>query len=121
MEEEGVLFIKDRLREVIISGGFNVYPIEVEDALVKHPAVRECAVFGVPDDKWGERVEAALELAAGANASEDEIIAFTKDLIGSVKAPKRIHISPDLPRSPIGKVLRNAARAWAMKQAGVEA
>lgn len=117
LDERGYLFIKDRLRDVIITGGFNVYPIEVEDALVQHPAVRECVVFGVPDEKWGERVEAALELAEGTETSEDEITAFAKDLIGSVKAPKRIHISPNLPRSPIGKVVRTEARAWAMKRA----
>ena len=118
LDERGYLFIKDRLRDVIISGGFNVYPIEVEDALVQHPAVRECTVFGVPDAKWGERVEVALELAEGAEASEDDIIAFAKELLGSVKAPKCIHISPDLPRSPVGKVVRAEAREWAMQLSG---
>lgn len=118
IDGRGYLFIKDRLRDVIISGGFNVYPIEVEDALVQHPAVRECVAFGVPDEKWGERVEAAVELAQGTAAEESDIIAFTKNLIGSVKAPKRIHISPDLPRSPVGKVVRTEARAWAITQTG---
>ena len=116
LDERGFLFIKDRLRDVIITGGFNVYPIEVEDALVRHPAVRECVVFSVPDDKWGERVEAALELHRGKSATPDEIIAFAKDIVGSVKAPKTVHISDDLPRSPIGKVLRKDARAWALSK-----
>ena len=116
LDERGYLFIKDRLRDVIISGGFNVYPIEVEDALVQHPAVRECVVFGVPDDKWGERVEAALELVEGAEADQVQIIAFAKDLIGAVKVPKRIHVLQDLPRSPVGKVVREEARALAMQQ-----
>jgi len=116
LDTRGFLFIKDRLRDVIISGGFNIYPIEVEAALFRHPAVRECVVFGVPDDRWGEAVEAALELAPGAEADEEAIIAFAKDLVGSVKAPKRIHISPDLPRSPVGKVVRAEARARAMNR-----
>ena len=88
LDERGFLFIKDRMRDVIISGGFNVFTIEVEDALVQHPSVRECVAFGVPDGKWGERVEAALELTDGAEACEDQIIAFTRHLIGGVKAPK---------------------------------
>ena len=116
LDPRGFLFIKDRLRDVIISGGFNIYPIEVEAALFRHPAVRECVVFGVPDDRWGEAVEAALELAPGAEADEEAIIAFAKELVGSVKAPKRIHISPDLPRSPVGKVVRAEARARAMNR-----
>ena len=116
LDERGYLFVKDRLRDVIISGGFNVYPVEVEDVLVRHPAVRECVVFGVPDAKWGERVEAALELAQQQTASEAEIIEFAREQMGPVKAPKRIHISAGLPRSPIGKVVRKEARAWAMNR-----
>ncbi|MCY3827859.1 MAG: AMP-binding protein [Rhodospirillaceae bacterium] len=114
VDERGFVFLKDRLRDVIISGGFNVYPIEVENALVGHPAVRECVVFSAPDPKWGERVEAALELHDGAAATADEIVAFARDRIGPVKAPKTIHIADELPRSPIGKVLRKDARAWAL-------
>ncbi|MBO6639314.1 MAG: AMP-binding protein [Roseitalea sp.] len=121
IDDRGFLFIKDRLRDVIISGGFNVYPIEVEDALVQHPSVRECVVFSAPDDKWGERVEAALEIYPHHPATEDEIIAFAKTLIGSVKAPKRVHISQSLPRSPVGKVVRTEARAWALSRGEAEA
>ena len=119
LDERGYLFIKDRLRDVIISGGFNVYPIEVEDALVQHPSVRECVVFGVPDEKWGERVEAALELAAGAEGNREEIIEFARELVGPVKAPKCVHIMPELPRSPIGKVIRAEARQAAMERSEV--
>ena len=117
VDERGYLFLKDRLRDVVITGGFNVYPIDVEGALIRHPAVRECVVFGVPDEKWGERVEAALELVQGTEACEEDIVAFARKLVGPVKAPKRIHISLELPRSPVGKVVRAEARVWAMQRA----
>ena len=116
IDERGFLYIKDRLRDVIISGGFNVYPIEVEDVLFQHPAIREAVVFGIADEKWGERVEAAVELHPEAEAEEAEVIGFVKAAIGSVKAPKRVHVSRDLPRSPIGKVLRKDAKAWALSR-----
>ena len=82
--------------------------------LFQHPAIREAVAFGVSDEKWGERVEAAVELHPGADTTEDNVIAFVKKAIGSVKAPKHVHISDDLPRSPIGKVLRKDAKAWAI-------
>jgi len=110
LDERGYLFIKDRIRDMIISGGFNVYPTDVEAALVQHPAVHECIVFGVPDDKWGERVEAAIQLKPGAAFDEANIAAFLKERIGSVKTPKKIHIAESLPRSAVGKVLRREAR-----------
>ena len=110
IDERGYLFIKDRIRDMIISGGFNVYPTDVEAALVQHPAVHECIVFGVPDDKWGERVEAAIQLKPGAAFDEGSIVAFLKDRVGSVKTPKKIHVAESLPRSAVGKVLRREAR-----------
>lgn len=110
LDTEGYLYLKDRLRDVVITGGFNVYPADVEAALVQHPAVYECVVFGVPDEKWGERVEAAVEIRSGQPATADELIAFLKEKIGSVKAPKAIHIVESLPRSPVGKVQRREAR-----------
>lgn len=106
INENGYLFLKDRLRDVIISGGFNVYPGDVEGALVKHPDVYECVVFGAEDDHWGERVEAAVQLREGATSSAEDIIAHAKEQLGSVKAPKSIHLVDDLPRSAVGKVLR---------------
>ena len=106
INENGYLFLKDRLRDVIISGGFNVYPGDVEGALVKHPDVYECVVFGAEDDHWGERVEAAVQLRAGATSSAEDIIAHAREQLGSVKAPKSIHLVDDLPRSAVGKVLR---------------
>ncbi|MGE5146133.1 MAG: class I adenylate-forming enzyme family protein [Candidatus Eiseniibacteriota bacterium] len=110
LDERGYLYIKDRLRDVIISGGFNVYPSDVEAALAQHRAVYECIVYGAPDDKWGERVEAAVLLHPGAAATAEELIAFVKERVGSVKAPKIVHIVPDLPRSAVGKVLRREVK-----------
>ncbi|MBS29490.1 MAG: long-chain fatty acid--CoA ligase [Alphaproteobacteria bacterium] len=110
IDERGYLFLKDRLRDVIISGGFNVYPTDVEGALVRHPDIYECVVFGAEDDYWGERVEAAVQLRGGASASPDDIIAHAKAELGSVKAPKTVHLVDDLPRSAVGKVLRREVR-----------
>ncbi len=111
IDERGYLFIKDRIRDIIISGGFNVYPTDVEAALVQHPSVRDCVVFGVTDDKWGERVEAVIELAPGHEFDPDGVLAATKALIGSVKTPKTLHVTDQLPKSAVGKVLRREARA----------
>ena len=110
LDARGYLFLKDRLGDVIITGGFNVYPSDVEAALVRHPAVYECVVFALPDDKWGEAVQAAVVLHDGATAAADEVIAFAKREVGSVKAPKRILFYDDLPRSGVGKVLRREVR-----------
>jgi acyl-CoA synthetase (AMP-forming)/AMP-acid ligase II len=115
VDEHGLLFIKGRLREMIISGGFNIYPSDVEGALGKHPAVHECAVFGVDDPKWGEAVHAAVELNPGHSVGEKELIGHVKALLDSVKAPKRIHIVAQLPRSPVGKVLRREAKAMVLR------
>ncbi|MGX1101318.1 class I adenylate-forming enzyme family protein [Amorphus sp. MBR-141] len=106
IDERGYLFLKDRLRDVIISGGFNVYPGDVEAAIATHPEVREVVVFGVEDDYWGQRVEAAVLLKAGAAIGSDALATFAKQLVGPVKAPKRIHFVEDMPRNPVGKVVR---------------
>ena len=110
VDDRGYLFLKDRLRDVIITGGFNVYPTDVEAVLARHPAVAECCVFGTPDPKWGECVTAAVKLKPGARATPDEIIAWSKEIQGSVKTPKSIHVLPDLPHNPVGKVLRREVR-----------
>jgi acyl-CoA synthetase (AMP-forming)/AMP-acid ligase II len=110
LDERGYLYLKDRLKDVIISGGFNVYPSDVEAALVAHPAIHECVVFGRPDDKWGEAVQAAVELREGAEADAEDIIAFAKQQIGSVQAPKQVHFLESLPRSAVGKVQRREVR-----------
>jgi fatty-acyl-CoA synthase len=121
LDTHGYLFLKDRLREVVITGGFNVYPIDVESVLDQHPAVHESAVFGVDDEKWGEAVHAAVQLKAGAKLSEQELIAFVKPQLGSVKTPKQIHFYQDLPRSVAGKVHKVTLKAEVHRQLDKEA
>ena len=111
LDERGYLFLKDRLREVVITGGFNVYPIDVESVLDQHPAVHESAVFGIDDDKWGEAVHAAIQLKPGVQLGEQELITFAKEHLGSVKTPKKIHFYADLPRSVAGKVHKVTLKA----------
>ncbi|GAA2540403.1 AMP-binding protein [Pseudonocardia hydrocarbonoxydans] len=106
LDDEGYLFVVDRAKDMIITGGFNVYSAEVEQALMAHEAVRDCGVVGLPDDKWGERVVAVVQPQPGAQVDPGEVIAFVKARIGSVKAPKQVEIWPDLPRSTVGKVLK---------------
>jgi acyl-CoA synthetase (AMP-forming)/AMP-acid ligase II len=109
-DEAGYVYIVDRKRDMIISGGFNVFSTEVESRLLAHHCVQDCAVIGVPDEKWGEAVTAVVELKAGANVTPDELIAFCRSTLGGVKTPKAIEIWPTLPRSPVGKVLKRAIR-----------
>ena len=111
LDAEGFLHITDRKKDMIISGGFNVYPSEVEQALWSHPAVLDCAVIGVPDTHWGEAVKAVIELKPGSATTEDELIALCKERLGSVKAPKSVDFVASLPRSPVGKVLKKDLRA----------
>jgi len=111
LDEDGYLYIVDRAKDMIITGGFNVYSVEVEAALMQHPAVQDSAVIGLPDDKWGERVVAVLQLRPGRTLDADEIIAFVKSRIGSVKAPKQVEVWADLPRSKVGKVMKKDVRA----------
>lgn len=116
IDERGYLFLKDRLRDVIITGGFNVYPIDVENALSTHPAVYECSVFGIPDDKWGEAVHAAVQFHPGAQTTDDALKAHVRALLGPVQTPKHFHIHHNLPRSSVGKVLKTAVRDAALKE-----
>jgi fatty-acyl-CoA synthase len=110
LDADNFLFIVDRAKDMIITGGFNVYSVEVEQALMQHPDVQDCAVIGLPDEKWGERVSAVLQLRAGAVADAPALVAFAKERVGSVKAPKQLQIWPDLPRSKVGKVLKSEIR-----------
>lgn len=120
-DADGFFYIVDRKKDMIVTGGFNVFSAEVEHALNAHPAIRDCAVFGVPDDKWGEAVHATVELKSGASATADELIRFAKDRVGGVKAPKTLEFIDALPRSPVGKVLKRALRdlRWAGRSRAV--
>jgi acyl-CoA synthetase (AMP-forming)/AMP-acid ligase II len=109
-DADGFVYVSDRKRDLIISGGFNVFPLEVEQVLVRHPAVQDCAVIGVPDEKWGEAVKAVVELAPGASASEAELIELCKAALGGVMAPKSVDFIAELPRSAVGKVLKRELR-----------
>lgn len=111
VDERGYLYLKDRLREVVITGGFNVYPIDVESVLDQHPAVHESAVFGIEDDKWGEAVHAAVQLKPGTAVDAPALIAFAREHLGAVKTPKAIHFYEDLPRSVAGKVHKVTLKA----------
>jgi fatty-acyl-CoA synthase len=95
-----------------------VYSAEVEKVLLEHPAVQDCAVIGLPDEKWGERVTAVLQLRPGQAVTQDEVRAFVKERLGSVKAPKQVEVWADLPRSKVGKVLKPEIKAQLRAQSG---
>ena len=111
LDERGYLFVVDRLKDMIVSGGENVYSVEVENALARHPAVATCAVIGVPDERWGERVHAVVVLAGGQHATDDELREFCKSLIGGYKIPRSFEVVDELPLSAAGKVLKRELRA----------
>jgi acyl-CoA synthetase (AMP-forming)/AMP-acid ligase II len=106
LDEDGYLFIVDRAKDMIITGGFNVYSTEVEQALMSHPDVQDCAVIGLPDEKWGERVVAVVQPHVAREVDAAALTAHVKERIGSVKAPKQVEVWNDLPRSKVGKVLK---------------
>jgi acyl-CoA synthetase (AMP-forming)/AMP-acid ligase II len=110
IDAHGYLHLTDRKKDMIITGGFNVYPATVEQVIWSHPAVQDCAVIGVPDAKWGEAVKAVVQLNPGQNVSEAELIALCKDKLGGVMAPKTVDFVEQLPRSPVGKVLKKDLR-----------
>ncbi|MEQ9641393.1 MAG: AMP-binding protein [Alphaproteobacteria bacterium] len=110
IDADGFVYISDRKRDLIISGGFNVFPLEVEQVLAAHPAVQDSAVIGVPDEKWGEAVKAVVELAPGQNVEAAELIQLCRDKLGPVMAPKSVDFTETLPRSAVGKVLKRELR-----------
>ncbi|MEU5703524.1 acyl-CoA synthetase [Streptomyces aurantiacus] len=109
-DEDGYAYIVDRVKDMFVSGGENVYPAEVEDALLSHPAVRECAVVGVPDDVWGEVGHAVVVLAAGGRADGPEILAHLEGRLAKYKIPKTVAFAEDLPRTASGKIIKPAVR-----------
>ncbi|MEM9122217.1 MAG: AMP-binding protein, partial [Pseudomonadota bacterium] len=117
-DEEGYLRLLDRTKDMIISGGLNIFPSEIENVLSEHSAVHEVAVIGVPDDKWGEAVKAVVQLKPGAASDAGELIAYCKTHLGSTKAPKSVDFVDGLPKSPVGKLLKKELRAQYWKDAG---
>jgi fatty-acyl-CoA synthase len=109
-DAEGYITIVDRLKDMIISGGFNVFPREVEDALTQHRAVAAAAVIGVPDERWGEAVTACVVLKASAAATQAELIEFVKARKGAIHAPKAVHFVDAIPLTPVGKADKKALR-----------
>jgi fatty-acyl-CoA synthase len=109
-DARGLLHVEGRKRDMIISGGTNVYPAEVEAALDAHPDVAEAAVIGVPDPEWGERVKAFVVLHAGAVGNVDELRGFLKQRLAGPKVPREIVVLPELPKNPTGKVLKRELR-----------
>ncbi|GAC1587971.1 MAG: long-chain fatty acid--CoA ligase [Candidatus Velthaea sp.] len=111
VDADGYLYIVDRKKDLIISGGANIASREVEDVLYCHPAVREAAVIGVPSEEWGERVRAFVSVQAGCTVTPEELIAFSREHIAHYKCPDAIDILPDLPKNPLGKILKSELRA----------
>jgi len=109
-DEGGFLFLVDRKRDVIISGAFNIYPKEIEDVIVTHPKVKEVAVIGVPDEKWGEAVKAVVVPKEGVEIDEEEIIEHCRQHLASFKKPKSVDFVKELPRNPYGKVQKTLLR-----------
>ncbi len=121
MDTDGYFTILDRAKDLIIAGGFNIYPREVEEVLFTHPAVAEAAVCGVPDAYRGETVKAFIVLKDGAQAGEEEIITYCRERLATFKAPRQIEFRDSLPKTAVGKVLRRElAASWepAIKAAG---
>jgi acyl-CoA synthetase (AMP-forming)/AMP-acid ligase II len=110
LDAEGYVNIVDRKRDMIITGGENVYSIEVENVLLAHPDVMEAAVFGVPDERWGEAVTAAVVLRPGREPAEEEIIAFCRRQLATFKVPKAVDFLPELPRTGSGKITKKRLR-----------
>jgi len=114
-DDEGYIYICDRKKDMIISGGMNIYPAEIEAALEHHADVIEVAVFGVPSEEWGETVHAVVVCREGTSLSEDEVIAFARDHLANYKIPRSVTFAPELPKTGSGKVLKRELRApfWA--------
>jgi acyl-CoA synthetase (AMP-forming)/AMP-acid ligase II len=117
VDEEGYIYIVDRKTDMIITGGFNVYPSEIEQVLYKHPSVMEACAIGVPDEKWGEAIKAVVVLKEGCTATEQEIINHCKELLSGYKKPQSVDFVKELPKNPNGKVARRNVREkyWAGK------
>jgi long-chain acyl-CoA synthetase len=115
LDDDGYLYIHDRVKDMIVSGGENVYPAEVENVLMDHPGVADCAVIGIPDDTWGETGKAVVVRAAGSDVTEQELIEHCRQRLARFKCPTSVDWSDGLPRNPSGKILKKDLREpyWA--------
>jgi fatty-acyl-CoA synthase len=109
-DEDGYVFVADRVKDLIISGGENIYPAEVEGALLAHPAVADCAVIGVPDEKWGEVGRAVVVLRSGPSAGERDLLDFLDGRIARYKIPRSVRFVAALPRTATGKIAKRQLR-----------
>jgi long-chain acyl-CoA synthetase len=111
VDEDGYFFIVDRKKELIIRGGFNVYPREVEEVLFAHPAVAAAAVIGIPDERLGEEIKAVVQLKTGQSVTAEELIAFCKERVAAYKYPRSVQFVGQLPIGPTGKILKRELKA----------
>jgi acyl-CoA synthetase (AMP-forming)/AMP-acid ligase II len=120
-DDEGYLYICDRKTDMIISGGMNVYPAEIEAALDQHPEIYDVAVFGIPSEQWGEAVHATVVRAPGSSLTAEEVTAFARQHLASYKVPRSVEFTAELPRTGSGKLLKRQLRApyWAGQTARV--
>jgi len=116
MDEDGYFYIVDRKKDMIIAGGFNIYPRDVEEVLFEHPKVMEAVVAGVPDAYRGESVKAFIVLKEGEQATEEEIISYCKDNLAAFKVPRAVEFRKELPKTAVGKVLRRSLREEEIKK-----
>jgi long-chain acyl-CoA synthetase len=110
LDADGYLYIHDRVKDMIVSGGENIYPAEVENVLMSHPGVADAAVIGVPDERWGETPKAIIVKATGSGVSEQDIIDFARQRLAKFKCPTSIEWVAELPRNPSGKILKKVLR-----------
>ena len=110
IDENGYLYVVDRVKDMIISGGENIYPAEIENVLAAHPAILESAVVGIPNEKWGECVKAVVALRSGATLDAAGVVDFLRPRIASFKLPREVAFIDRLPRNPSGKILKTTLR-----------
>jgi long-chain acyl-CoA synthetase len=110
MDADGFIYIKDRIKDMIVSGGENIYPAELESVLAGHPKVADVAVIGVPDDKWGEAVKAIVVPRPDSGLSEDELIEWSRERLAGYKRPRSVDFVQSIPRNPSGKILKRELR-----------
>jgi acyl-CoA synthetase (AMP-forming)/AMP-acid ligase II len=118
VDDEGFYYIVDRKKDMIISGGVNIYPAEIEAELRRHPDVYDCAVIGAPNDEWGEEVKAVVQLRPGSDATAESIRAFLAEWVADYKLPRSVDFVDELPYNPSGKLLKRELRSRYWEGAG---